>query len=97
MAGNDAELDVLITVRDLNDEEAGIDDVLFGCALRKDMLPAFLADMAALARSYGGKDFVELADEDDDSVIMAARCRWFADAARDTIDCAQSVLDGRFR
>ena len=97
MEGDKTELDILITIRDMNDEESGVDDILLGCALRKDDLPAFLRDVAALARSYDGKNFSELAESADDSAIIAARRRWFADAARDVVDRAQAVLDDSSR
>ncbi|MDO4442700.1 MAG: hypothetical protein Q4B69_02385 [Slackia sp.] len=88
MPDESVDFDVLITIRDMSDEEAGVDDVLLGCALRKDVLPAFLADVAKLAHSYGGKDFGELAESDDDSVLDAAHRRWLSDAAPDEAERA---------
>lgn len=79
--GISRELDVMLVVRDLNDEEAGVDDVLFGCALRKDDLTAFFADLAKLVESYGGAEFAELlARDENDEVLAAARRRWSDDA-----------------
>ena len=75
------DLDVMLVVRDLNDEEAGVDEVLFGCALRKDDSAAFFADLAKLVESYGGAEFAELlARDENDEVLAAARRRWSDDA-----------------
>lgn len=77
----------------MNDEEADCDDILFGCALRKDDLPAFLADFSKLVAAYGGADFSELLENDvDDAVIASARRRWFADVSKDVVDGACRII-----
>lgn len=90
--GISCDLDVALVVRDLNDEEAGIDEVLFGCALRKDDLQAFFADLAKLVESYGGAGFAELLERDEnDEVMAAARRRWLNDAAGESAESADPV------
>lgn len=94
MKGVPGDLDVMLVVRDMNDEEAGFDEVLFGCALRKADLQAFLADLSRLVDSYGGADFSELSTcDEDDAALMAARRRWFDDTAKDVVEGARLVID----
>lgn len=94
LEGAPGDLDVMLVVRDMNDEEAGFDEVLFGCALRKADLPAFLVDLSRLVDAYGGADFSELAARDeDDAAIVAAQHRWFDDMAQDVVEGARLVMD----
>lgn len=91
-----ANLDALLVVRDMNDEQAGVDDILFGCALRKDDIEDFLRDVADLARrEYGAMSFVELVDLDsDDEAMRSAHGRWMSDATADTIAAAERLING---
>ncbi|MDO5042954.1 MAG: hypothetical protein Q4D92_05520 [Slackia sp.] len=94
MKGVPCDLDVMLVVRDLNDEETGFDEVLFGCALRKDDLKAFLTDLAKLVESYGGAEFAELLEHDEgDEALVSARRRWLEDASSDLIESARLVIE----
>lgn len=91
--GVSRDLDVALVVRDLNDEEAGCDEVLFGCALRKDDLSAFFADLAKLVESYGGARFAELlAHDENDEVLASVRRRWLDDASNGSAESARPVV-----
>ncbi|MDO4590783.1 MAG: hypothetical protein Q4B35_05250 [Slackia sp.] len=81
MARDYGAFDVLVTMRDMADEEAGVDDVLFGCALRKEDLDAFVADVRELAASkYGAAAFSELVEADEqDAACTAAHRRASSD------------------
>ena len=95
MAKDYAKLDACLTVRDLADEEAGCDEVLFGCALRKDDVEAFLADVRTLVETvYGGASFSELvACDQADEAMAAARARWRSDASQELVACAARIVE----